>query len=307
MESSELVTTDWSLKTLYASTLFDVALTGMQSFMWLWMATDLPVIKKASRGVRILYLAVSFLLLGLTTASAVINSLSISRVLFEGVVLRDVYAELLVYRELMWHLSIIAVDSILLYRCYIVWFDQKWVLGLPFLLQLGNVGVGVTSMVALFNGPMDTNRSRRLQVATIMIPVIMHIIITLLICLRLFYTHRQVVKAISSPSNRPKNPFARFMCVLVESAAPFSIFGIATGVAFMLPPSAQGSKIRMVVEIPFRFLMPFSLQLIIFKVTMGWSWADKSETSALISQEINFAEFEAHIRIRTVEEIVNDR
>ena len=77
------------------------------------MATDIPVIKKKSRNVRILYLLVSFVLLSLSAASAAIGLHGVSQALFEGWQIERIHAKVLVYRSLVWGLSVLVVDSVL--------------------------------------------------------------------------------------------------------------------------------------------------------------------------------------------------
>ncbi|KAH6901860.1 hypothetical protein BKA70DRAFT_1568074 [Coprinopsis sp. MPI-PUGE-AT-0042] len=285
----------WNLKCLYATTLIDVTLAGIQIFMWIYMLTRFKTTPKESKPARFFYLIVSFVLLWLTTAAAVINGLAIYRILFFVIpgemkngwtIFENTFKELLVESEVIWSTSVFITDGVMVYRCYSVWFDRKWAAGLPFFLFLVNIGISIKSVSTLF-GPGE--RDMNLDMANIFISTFLHIIITILICGKLSHAHRRVEKALSS---RARNPFAGSISILIESAAPLAVFGLGTAITVALPPSVLATKAGMVLQIPYKFFMTLSLQLIIFRVAMGWSWADKDESRALISQDIQFTNVE---------------
>ncbi|KAH6901850.1 hypothetical protein BKA70DRAFT_675973 [Coprinopsis sp. MPI-PUGE-AT-0042] len=178
----------------------------------------------------------------------------------------------------------------MVYRCYAVWFDRKWVAGVPLLLLLANIGVGIKSLVA-FLGPDE--RDMDLDMANIFISILLHILITILICGKLAHAHRQVEKGFSL---KTRSPFLGTMSILIESAAPLAVSGLGTAIAVALPPSVKVTKVGMIFQILYNVCMGLSLQLIIFRVAMGWSWANRDESRALISQEIQFVDVEGGLQ-----------
>jgi hypothetical protein len=98
---------------------------------------------------------------------------------------------------------------------------------------------------------------------------------------------------------------------MIDPASSLVVSGLATHVAAALPRSVRGARVGMVLQIicnmswvrysaftahyskPVTYAsngrQAFSLQLNIFRVAMGWSWADETESRALISREIEFA------------------
>ncbi|KAH6901847.1 hypothetical protein BKA70DRAFT_1307622 [Coprinopsis sp. MPI-PUGE-AT-0042] len=285
----------WNLKCLYASTMLEVTVAGIQLFMWIYMTSRFKATPKESKPARFLNMAVSFALLWLTTANAVINAAAIYHILFLVVpgdtsngweIMERAYMELYVESELIWTALALITDSVLVYRCYGIWFDRRWAVSLPLLLLLANIGIAIKSVTTMFG---TEERDLTLDVANIFISALLHIIITALICGKLVHVHRKINKALSS---KTPNPFLGMISILIESAAPLAVFGLATAINVALPPSVEVTKVGMVVQILYNVCMALSLQLIIFRVAMGWSWADRDESSALMSQQIRFADQE---------------
>jgi hypothetical protein len=94
--------------------------------MWIYMITRLDTTPKDSRRARLLYLLISFILLALTSATAVINALGIYRVLFEVVpgstkeivqmgwaIMDQVNKDLFLYGEIVWSASVFLTDAVL--------------------------------------------------------------------------------------------------------------------------------------------------------------------------------------------------
>ena len=293
----------WNLKTLYSSTLVDIALAGIQLFMWIYMITRLGSTPTESKRARMLYIVVSFILLSLSSVAAVFNAIGIYRVLFEAVpgdenvaqgweIMDRVNKEVLVYGEVVWSIAVFTTDTVLVYRCYTVWFHKRWVSIPPILLLITNMGLLAKSIAVLLTDP--TQRDRRLDIANIFISVFLHLIITALICGRLLHAHRKLSQLMTS--EKTKNPYLGTMSILIESAAPLALFGIGTAITVALPPYPNVAKVGMIFQIPYKIFMTMSLQLIIFRIAMGWSWAEERESKILISQEMKFADFEAGLR-----------
>ncbi|KAH6901865.1 hypothetical protein BKA70DRAFT_1113413, partial [Coprinopsis sp. MPI-PUGE-AT-0042] len=288
--------------------------SGIQMFMWIYMITRFNSTPKDSKRARGVYLFVSLILLSLTSGTAVINGLGIYRILFEVVpgeenvkmgwdIMDRVNKELLLYGEVTWSVAIFVTDAVLVYRCYTVWFNKKWVSGPPIVLLVVNIGIGAKSIATILSDP--SQRDRSLDMANIFISIFLHLIVTILICGRLLHAHRKL--ALMTSSEKTPSPYLGTISILIESAAPLAVFGIGTAITVALPAFTICGEGWDALPNPIQNLhgafqfslcspLTLSLQLIIFRVAMGWSWADKAESRALISQEMKFADPEAGLR-----------
>jgi FtsH-binding integral membrane protein len=115
---------------------------------------------------------------------------------------------------------------------------------IPFLI-IYDTGIAIKSLIKLIGpGKRDTD----LDMANIFISAFLHILITLLICIKLYKIHRQVEKAMNGLS-KTRNPFRGTMVILIESAAPLAVSGLATGAVAAVRSSVQVELFGMVLQI----------------------------------------------------------
>ncbi|KAH6868890.1 hypothetical protein BKA70DRAFT_1242727 [Coprinopsis sp. MPI-PUGE-AT-0042] len=228
--------------------------------MWIYMTTRFKATPKESKPARLLYMAVSFALLWLSTANAIINAAAIYRILFLVVpgdtsngweIMERAYRELYVEGEVIWAAFVLITDCVLVYRCYGIWLDRRWAVSLPLLLLLANIGIAIKSITTLYG---SDERDLTLDRANIFISALLHIVITALICGKLFHVHRKIKKSLLS---RTLDPFLGMTSILVESAAPLAVFGLATAIDIALPPSVEVTKVGMVLQILYNACMPW--------------------------------------------------
>jgi len=84
-------------------------------------------------------------------------------------------------------------DGILLYRCYLLWQDQKWIVVLPSLTWLATSGIGFTNLVREFEmiDPGFTDEtSRKLTSAFYICSVITVVVTTSIILLKVYLSRR---------------------------------------------------------------------------------------------------------------------
>ncbi|KAH6859179.1 hypothetical protein BKA70DRAFT_1135599 [Coprinopsis sp. MPI-PUGE-AT-0042] len=183
------------------------------------------------------YLIASLVILILSSAAAVLDSLFIYNTLFKVVPgpenAMDAYGIMGAEWDRWLRAAGLLWDTGLrfLYRCYIVWAGRPWVVAPPVCIFLAGIGTCMTlklfSAAHLIVPPADA----KLNTADISLNVGLNIIITLLISYRLIRAHKQLKEALPNISHKV---YLGIVSILVESAAPLTMFGIGAIVTLPL-------------------------------------------------------------------------
>ncbi|KAK0184024.1 hypothetical protein F5146DRAFT_1106164 [Armillaria mellea] len=186
----------------------------------------------------------------------------------------------------------VMADSLLLYRCYIIYGSNIWVAGFPFLVLLASTAMVIITIVqstipesTLFFGlPIN------FAIAWISLTMGFNIIVTSLICYRLLSFNKASCKTLPPEL---ANSYTSISAMLIESAAPFMISGIVYVVAF-----AVESPYQQIFAGIWGVMVAFSPQLIITRVAMGIAWnknavdrvttslAFKADTSGVLATSV---------------------
>ncbi|KAH6908445.1 hypothetical protein BKA70DRAFT_1222651 [Coprinopsis sp. MPI-PUGE-AT-0042] len=185
--------------------------------------------------------------------------------------------------SLTFDIALWIADGVLVYRCYVVWFDRPWVSVIPAILWLTNIGINLRTYI-----PLDFS-DNKLNVADICLREALNILITTLISIRLIRVHRRLTRDLPDTTHKL---YIGVVAILVESAAPQAVFGIGSFISLAL--SATGASRTTWQNLAFFDILYtaaaiLSPQLIIFRVATGASWSNKAETSAALSRPIEFA------------------
>jgi hypothetical protein len=225
--------------------------------MWFYMLHLYRQAPKAIQKARLLYLIVSLVLTCLSCGSVVIGGVSIFNILlrlspdpvdFDETwrIYNEVFFGLWMRGALLWNVLIWVSEALLvsrdqeianrfeadllqIYRCYAVWYDRAWIALLPLFIFLANLGVAIPSFT--FPDKEPTLIAHQLNVADLVLSVVLNVLITGLISGRLFHAHRRLLRAI---------PLAKHgwhlntIAILVESAAPLTIFGLGVAVVRLM-------------------------------------------------------------------------
>ncbi|TFY81067.1 hypothetical protein EWM64_g2946 [Hericium alpestre] len=158
-------------------------------------------------------------------------------------------------------------DGLLLYRCYMVWGSRLWIVAFPIMIYLGSIIMSIFTIIesvapgsSIFKG--DTINY---EIPFISLSVSLNIIVTLLISSRLLMMRRQISKLMAPDL---ANTYTNIIAILVESAAPFTIFGILL-VIFL----ARSSPVEYGIIQLWGTFCVISPQLIILRVAMGEAWS----------------------------------
>ncbi|KAH6908539.1 hypothetical protein BKA70DRAFT_1562595 [Coprinopsis sp. MPI-PUGE-AT-0042] len=276
---------------IYADMVIGVSLTAIQLFMCASMTSMYLELPAQTKKGRIPYLCVSFMLLAFTAASSIIHT-SLTHDIFFHVSpgSENVLAGLQLISEmpntevvgLLADISIRIADALLVYRCYLVWYDQKWVGFLVGCLYIAGLAVGIRSYVPL------SYWNPTINAVDITLAVALNVAVTLIISLRLVIAHRRS-RAIIASHRGPG--YLGIVAILTESAALLAIFGIGAAITTPLEQGGFSSKQAGVVfQIIYHFVAILAPQMIISRVAAGRSWATVRERTTVISREIEFAE-----------------
>ncbi|KAH6912341.1 hypothetical protein BKA70DRAFT_1219468 [Coprinopsis sp. MPI-PUGE-AT-0042] len=186
--------------------------------------------------------------------------------------------------------TIAAADILLLWRCSILWSSRRWVIILPSLACAGSIDTNNLSVSRITNWIMQWSRRLLLEgplAVTSMtaqyLAVSVNVMATGLILFKLWRTWSAISKA--CPNLKRSRMYTQVAATVIESAAPFTIFGIcyATTMAinYYHRPEllSQRGVLNCLVEASGSLFYSFSM--IIYRVLNGQSWKNTREGADL--------------------------
>ncbi|EAU92219.1 hypothetical protein CC1G_10105 [Coprinopsis cinerea okayama7 len=195
-----------------------------------------------------------------------------------GGVLGYIGENMAVWYQTMGSTTVVAMifmgDALLLYRMYVIWGQNIYVLILPCLAYLCAFALAIIQLVtaampgaSLFNG-----KSINFGVPYYTITISLNVVITSLICYRLRRLSKTVSQALGRDNARMYTSVA---AMLVESAAPYSLVGI-----MFLIPYALESQTALSFGQVWAKLTCICPQMIVFRVISGKGWTKETVTQA---------------------------
>lgn len=161
----------------------------------------------------------------------------------------------------------ILTDGLLLYRCYIIWGSSLPVIAIPAIIYLGSCSMAVMMVIesAMPMSNLWQGLAAKFGVSWVALTVSFNIIVTALIISRLLLFHRRVRSILT---NEQRSTYTGIVAILVESALPFTVLGIA-----YLATYIQGAPSATAVGIVWGTFMVLTPQLIILRVASGVAWS----------------------------------
>lgn len=200
-------------------------------------------------------------------------------------------------------IALILGDVLMIWRCFMIWKNQKWVVVFPSLTFFGSVVFNIYYIVLLGSVPLEASSiqpTNKVLVAAVSLAVATNVIITFLILLRIGLAMRETRRVL--PDRKPLEMYSRVVAIIIESAAPLAVFGICLLVTKGIETSpldqslvrrgrlAVFDKVASTLYYGFCSLSP---QMIIFRVTTGQSLkpilAPPAYRGQELSQSIHFA------------------
>ncbi|KAI0354390.1 hypothetical protein OH77DRAFT_1425957 [Trametes cingulata] len=165
-------------------------------------------------------------------------------------------------------------DGLLIYRCWVVWDDLR-VVAFPILLYLGAFSVGLAQLYESSrpHASYFAGLSQKLGVAYTSSVISLNIIVSALICGRIYFAGRRYAKIVGIEVGRD---YMTASAIIIESASLYTLFGIAYLISFSI--NSQTSIFFLSLYVMMTCIAP---QMIILRVVAGRAWTrDKSAMTA---------------------------
>ncbi|KAH6914660.1 hypothetical protein BKA70DRAFT_1557055 [Coprinopsis sp. MPI-PUGE-AT-0042] len=289
-------------KSRYANTTLTYVDVGIQLFMCLYGTSVLLGAPRELRKGRFRFIAIGFVILVTSIITAVIDSVDTCATLLNaGPAGADIVRQwtlvetssLSIVYKIVLNLSVVIGDVLMVWRCYVIWQDRKWVV-LPPTIAL--VAATVTGMI-LAPPKLTGSASNTLIISSILLSVSVNTMVTILITARLAQTRKVVAQAF--PGRKPSPMYTHVVAIMVESAAPLALFGITLAIVAIVTyfgsiPVARLEHWQVVQDVFALLYYSFcslSPQMIIFRVTTGRSWKDARDSdngSSIFSRPLEF-------------------
>ncbi|KAF8167193.1 hypothetical protein B0H34DRAFT_645238 [Crassisporium funariophilum] len=159
-------------------------------------------------------------------------------------------------------------DALLLYRLFVVYGRLRSVIAVPLLAYLVAFGLAVLQVVlsGLPNGNFFGNEISKIGVSYYSITICLNIVVTILICARLF----RISNVVADVLGREKaKVYTSVAAILVESAAPYSLLGI-----MYLIPYGLKSPLAILFGQLWTKMSVIAPLLILLRVVNGSAWRD---------------------------------
>ncbi|KAJ2917981.1 hypothetical protein MD484_g2449, partial [Candolleomyces efflorescens] len=279
----------------FANLTLTMVVVGINVFMSLYglsafLETPAPLRKGRRR-----YIATSFAITTLFSLGASLDMANFFQTLFDSASPME-WRQLLVLSVSHWKyrmsyilagLFIALGDALLVYRCYIICVEYRWVTILPALATMAGLGLFIASAVLA-----DNLISYRVAAASTLLTVSTNIIVTSLITFHLLRARRNLGKVLPSADMRV---YTGVIAILVESAAPLTILGIIAAILQQLNTGTARSPgfyvtPRYLHAFTDEFTKALSPHMIIFRVTTGRSFTKfPTPKDGVLSNPIQFA------------------
>jgi hypothetical protein len=182
-------------------------------------------------------------------------------------------------------------DALLIYRLFILYGSSYYVIALPLLAYFTAIAFAIIQLFVSFSpsGNFFSHSTINWGIPYYSITIGLNILITLLIVTRLLKLGKAVSRAIGDDSVKMYTSVAS---MLIESAAPYSLFGIVFLVAF-----TRNSMIGVGFIQVWSKLTCICPQMIILRVATGRAWGRDAVSQA--SSNINTLQFAPKPRVHT--------
>ncbi|KAJ8076158.1 hypothetical protein PM082_022143 [Marasmius tenuissimus] len=159
-------------------------------------------------------------------------------------------------------------DLLLLYRCYVIYNSNRWVMILPILTFLASTSMAIVSCVqsALPGSSFFATNALNFGIPWISLTCALNVILTGLISVKLLWARRRMNRLLQS--RELTDVYTGVVAILVESALPFSVLGIVFAVLL-----AKGNFAYAIFSAVWGAYVGIAPLLIINRVANGKAWS----------------------------------
>ncbi|KAK7468587.1 hypothetical protein VKT23_003091 [Stygiomarasmius scandens] len=175
-------------------------------------------------------------------------------------------------------------DAMLLYRCRMIWGHWGWiVVAFPIMMFLGAFSMAILLIFESAQPGANFFQGHAVDfgVPYAALTISMNIIVTILICIRLLSFRNQVLQVLG---HEHAKMYSSVMSVMIESALPFTVFGIAYVISY-----ARHSPTSIAFVQVWGDFAALSPQLIILRISMGKGWT-RDTVDRITSTNLTFDE-----------------
>ncbi|TFK23460.1 hypothetical protein FA15DRAFT_620773 [Coprinopsis marcescibilis] len=291
-------------KSVYSNLVISVFAAGVQCFMALYSLSvffEAPADTRKGRGP---YIAVSVTIFALYTFIASLDITWPFDFLLKASNGADVLAIWKSYPDWRGHLSracvtllLILGDGLLLYRCYILLFNCRWLVLFPAFTYFGTIALSIAQNVLAINKSDSIHHTIvAVEGASVGFSVATNVAVTALIVHRLLKARKQVSNTLPLNSYRI---YTDVTYILIESAMPLTVSGILFAavnfarIGLYIIPNVNTIPAHSTFALFYYAFIAISPQMIIFRVTTGRSWLSAHDTMEF-SRPIGFASGGTH-------------
>ncbi|KAI0741915.1 hypothetical protein C8Q80DRAFT_1110638 [Daedaleopsis nitida] len=184
------------------------------------------------------------------------------------------------------HSALIIADSLatglLLWRCYVIW-NSVWVIVFPMLAFMATIALSILTLFQSSRPDASIWSSTTVQISLPYFSVAMslNVLLTILLVGRLIYMSRQAKLTLGREHATMYNSI---VAMLIESAVPFAVMGLAYIVAY-----ARGnSEVQNVLLPIFAQVMCISPEVILLRVALNRSVTSRTATSGSTELSIKY-------------------
>ncbi|KAH6912252.1 hypothetical protein BKA70DRAFT_1267103 [Coprinopsis sp. MPI-PUGE-AT-0042] len=301
--------------TYFVGPMLSIALLAIQIFMTFYQTSIFLDTSKQERKGRLIFVLVSWAILVSGSINVALSAMEAYYQLYVGgptgksytqpQLAPGAYTRASIAGDAFLAIAVTIGDILMLWRCFELWRDKKWIVVPPLLACIGAI---VSLCISLAPWAYDNTAFSRIKaiIASVSLSVAMNIMVTGLILWRLLMVWLVRRKALAG--QKTYGMYSSVTAILIESAAPLAVFGICfittTAIWLYHPPTHLRRQARVVFLREFFDWVYYSFctlspQMIIFRVTTGKSWRsakDRRDEDEVFSQPIRFTRGETESR-----------
>ncbi|KAL1707416.1 hypothetical protein EV121DRAFT_288661 [Schizophyllum commune] len=170
----------------------------------------------------------------------------------------------------------ILVEALLLYRCFVVWSDKKWIVAIPAAIYMASTVMSCLFLYQIIKTSLSQSTALRFAAAYFLVTFSVTPLLTLLIAGRLMAMSKRVKETLGPEHARTYTSIA---ALVVESAAPYALTYLAFIIAYCLRNAGANVILPILAQ-----NMCTSSMLIILRVASGRAWDAQTTDLALDDQ-----------------------
>jgi len=269
-------------RSFYWGQLIMTGLYGVEMFMCMFSTYLILSLPPSARRGRTIYLIIGVLILALLTVTVITDAVFLE---FMWIDHRDAPGGPLGYlaanSAIWWQTLGTATeqlvnylgDGLLMYRCFVIYNNNRWVLVFPALLYLGSLSMGIMTLVqsSIPGSDFFAGETVNFGVPWAALSVTLNFTLTCLITARILIARRNARKYLQGNG---MDVYTGLASILVESSLPFSFLGIVFAITY--GKNLDQGPTFLFIWSAFAALSP---QFIIFRVATGRAWTREIATN----------------------------